>query len=1064
THIEPHIVKQASDNPNWLQAMQSEYSALMTNNTWSLVPLPAHRRAIGCKWVFRIKIILTLALSFQWDIQQIDVSNAFLNGILQEEVYMTQPPGFVQGDKTLVCKLQRALYGLKQAPRAWYERLTHALVSFGFHSSRCHPSLFVYNHNGVTLYVLVYVDDILLTGSSSAILHDLIGKLNAQFALKHLGKPDYFLGIEVKYLSTGSVLLTQSKYIKDLLHKANMAEAKGICTPMFVSTFARPLHTHWQAVKRILGYLLHTSHHGLLLQPSATVSKFSIRAYSDSDWASDMDDRRSTSGSCIFFGPNLVSWSAKKQSLVARSSAEAEYRALAHTTSELMWIQSLLLDLKIPIHTPALLCDNVSAVLIAHNPVLHARTKHLELDIHFVREKVVAKALHIQHVPGSDQIADALTKPLPTSRFLALRDKLKISAKYASKSDRELDIVTEAYDQWLVQDQMLFTWLLSTLAESVLPRTIGCRHSFQVWEQIHKYFHALLKAKVRQLRSELKTIKKGTEPITKFVLRIWKDFCLFKNLDKFRQELTVPNASANLAHSHGVRGNTGPRGRGRSNRGQGRAPGNSAGTRPTCQLCNKYGHHVMDCWYRFDENFVPANHAAVPKPGPKGPQDPKDPEPQACTANFASSTQELVIPQSWFPDFGASHHITADGNNLAQGKSYHGYNKVHMGNGVGLNIASIGKASFPSPLHPSKTFKLTELLHVDNQILLKESLGADGLYSFPHLSLLKGPMCLTNLASQSLFQSAKDHLANIVYTNPFELVHTDLWGPAHIPSNCGYSYYIAFVDACTKYTWLSISTLLTTLGIQHRVTCPHTSHQNGTVERRHRSIVETGLTLLAHANMPLELWDHSFTTVVYILNRLPTTALTNFSSPYHALYHKIPDYHSIKVFGCSCFPHLRPYLSHKLNFRSTKCVFLASNKTHHWSTVIPILSSQLQPSLPTNIESSPPAPVMEQSSPSPHVGPLVEASPVGDASSHPTNDMTVSDGSFHHTNDRVASDSLSPHTLDMSASDSLSPIIPPVSVKRLPAPKLPVPKSTNDHPMVTRGKIGNLKPKVFLAH
>jgi histone deacetylase 1/2 len=251
-----------------------------------------------------IRIILTLALSFKWDIQQIDINNAFLNGLLQEEVYMTQPPGFVHQDQTLVCKLQKALYGLKQAPRAWYERLTQTLVQFGFRSSKCDPSLFIYTHKGITLYVLVYVDDILLTGSSSTILHDIIHKLNSKFSLKHMGKPDYLLGIEVKNLSNGNILLTQSKYIRDLLHRANMAEAKGITTPMVsnlkLSKFgtdtlpdpseyrsivgalqyvtltrpeiafsvnkvcqflAMPLITHWQAVKRILRYLLSTYHH-----------------------------------------------------------------------------------------------------------------------------------------------------------------------------------------------------------------------------------------------------------------------------------------------------------------------------------------------------------------------------------------------------------------------------------------------------------------------------------------------------------------------------------------------------------------------------------------------------------------------------------------------------------------------------------------------------------------------------------------------------------------------------------------------------------------------------------
>lgn len=294
---------------------------------------------------------------------------------------MQQPQGFESPDKSLVCKLNWALYGLKQAPRAWYERLTQALLKFGFRAIRCDPYLFIISNHGVTLYALVYVDEILITGSCSKLITALIDKLNATFSLKQLGRPDYFLGIEVKYLPNGSMLLTQSKSIRDLLHRANMLDCKGISTPMvsdnkpsrhgtdtlsdphhfrsivgalqyitltrrelsysvhkvcqFLST---PLDSHWRAVKRILHYLKGTSHFGLLLQPALPDTTLTLWAYSDSDWNNDPDDRRSTSGSYIFVGPNLVSWSSKKQSLVARSSAEAVYRGMLHTTSELLWL------------------------------------------------------------------------------------------------------------------------------------------------------------------------------------------------------------------------------------------------------------------------------------------------------------------------------------------------------------------------------------------------------------------------------------------------------------------------------------------------------------------------------------------------------------------------------------------------------------------------------------------------------------------------------------------------------------------------------------------------------
>jgi histone deacetylase 1/2 len=400
--------------------MQYEYKALMNNLTWSLVPLPPHRRLIGCKWIFKVKenpggsinkykailvaqgfsqtsgfnftetfspvikpvtvrIILTLAVTFKWKVQQIDVNNDSL---------IRQPTGFEATNKTLVCKLHKSLYDLKQAPRVWYDRVTQALLDLVFNKSKCDPSLPVKCHNGNCTYVLIYVDDILIIDSSPSLIQEVILKLNVQFALKQLGQLDYLSGIKVHHLPSGALLLNQAKYVRDLLCKAKMEDSTPIGSPMAANcrlskdgsdvlydptlyrsivgalqyvTFTRPdiafsvnkacqfmskpLNSHWKTVKRIFRYLNGTISFGLCIQPAIQGPPFSLRAYNDTDWATNQDDRRSIFGSCIYFGSNLVSWSSKKQPLVSMSSTKAEYRSMANTTADLLWIQSLLQEL-----------------------------------------------------------------------------------------------------------------------------------------------------------------------------------------------------------------------------------------------------------------------------------------------------------------------------------------------------------------------------------------------------------------------------------------------------------------------------------------------------------------------------------------------------------------------------------------------------------------------------------------------------------------------------------------------------------------------------------------------
>jgi len=415
-----------------------------------------------------IRTILLVAAMHGWPFHQLDVNNAFLHGNLTEEVYMSQSPGFQdQSSPDSVCCLKKAIYGLKQAPRTWYTTLKQALLEFGFVNTKSDSSLFIYIVASTTTYFLVYVDDLIITSNNSYFAASVIQQLGRKFSLKDLGPLHFFLGIEVIPTQNG-LFLTQHKYIKDLLARTCMDGAKDVTTPLSTSVSLKlndgsaavnpteyrkvigalqylsltqldisfsvnklsqfmhcPSIIHWTVTKRLLRYLKNTIFHGISIKKNVNPP---LTCYSDTEWASNLDNRSSTSAYLIMLGSNLLFWSSRKQRAIARSSTKAEYRALATATSESMWILSLFTEIKFSLLNPSLLlCDNLGATHLSFNLVQHSRIKHIQIDLHFVQDLVRKNSLIIRYVHTNDQLADLLTKPLSKQRTDFLKHKIGLT-------------------------------------------------------------------------------------------------------------------------------------------------------------------------------------------------------------------------------------------------------------------------------------------------------------------------------------------------------------------------------------------------------------------------------------------------------------------------------------------------------------------------------------------------------------------------------------------------------------------------------------------------------------
>ncbi|GJT64317.1 retrovirus-related pol polyprotein from transposon TNT 1-94 [Tanacetum coccineum] len=543
--IEPKNVNEALGDESWIVVMQEELNQFIANDVWELVPQPKNMTIIGTKWVFRnkldengivsrnkarlvaqgynqqegidydetyalvarlesIRILLAYACALDFKLFQMDVKSAFLNGFINEEVYVAQPPGFIDFEKPdHVYKLKKALYGLKQAPKAWYDRLKAFLIKHEYKMGMVDNTLFTKKKSSNLIIVQIYVDDIIFGSTCQDMCDEFAKIMHDEFEMSMMGELNFFLGLQIKQMEDG-IFFNQSKYIKEMLKKFGLEDSKPMKTPMSSDTkltkdeecesvdstkyrgmigsllyltasrpdimfsvclCARfqeaPKTSHLEAVKRIFRYIKGTTHLGLWYPKGTGIETI---VYADSDHAGDYVDRKSTSGICTFVGCCLTSWFSKKQTALAISTTEAEYISARKACQQALWMKQALIDYDVQLDDVPIMCDNKGAIDLSKNPVQHSRTKHIEIRHHFLRDNVQKGHISIKKVPSIDNIADILTKPLKCESFNYLRLKYQVRR---IRHEEDIDVL---------EYQILTRKIVSTLKplEEIIRENIFC--------------------------------------------------------------------------------------------------------------------------------------------------------------------------------------------------------------------------------------------------------------------------------------------------------------------------------------------------------------------------------------------------------------------------------------------------------------------------------------------------------------------------------------------------------------------------------------------------------------